>query len=311
MSNNHEHKHSYGRHTHCQHHKHNVSGKKLFITIVLNVGITIAQVIGGIISGSMALLSDASHNFSDVLSLIISYVANKLAKKENTFNETFGYKRAEIFAAFINSFSLVVIAVFILVQAIYKLYKPEIIIGDIVIYLAILSILLNGISVLIIKEDAKKNINIKSAYLHLFTDMLTSVAVLISGLLVKYYQIYWIDSIVSIGIAFYLIHHSWDILKETLKIMMQFTPTNINIEEIAKKINAISEIKNIHHIHIWQLDENEIILDAHIDTCKNISISEFEDVHSKIAVVLKEFNIGHFTIQPEFSRCDDKSIIQE
>ena len=309
MSHNHHHEHQHG--IGCRHHHPRISGKKLFITIILNLGITIAQIIGGIFSGSMALLSDAAHNFSDVLSLIISYVANRLSTKKYTVNETFGFKRAEIFAAFINAFTLVIIAIYILSQAVFHLYKPEVIIGDIVIWLAGLSIILNGVSVLIIKDDAENSINIKSAYLHLFTDMLTSVAVLVSGLLVKYYQLYWVDSVISIGIAFYLIYHSWDILKETLNILMQFTPHNMDVNEVAKKIMELEEVENIHHIHIWKLDENEIILDAHIDTCNDISITEFEKIHHKISVVLKEFNIYNFTIQPEFTRCSDKSIIQE
>jgi cobalt-zinc-cadmium efflux system protein len=309
MSHNHHHEHQHG--IGCRHHHPRISGKKLFITIILNLGITIAQIIGGIFSGSMALLSDAAHNFSDVLSLIISYVANRLSTKKYTVNETFGFKRAEIFAAFINAFTLVIIAIYILSQAVFHLYKPEVVIGDIVIWLAGLSIILNGVSVLIIKDDAENSINIKSAYLHLFTDMLTSVAVLVSGLLVKYYQLYWVDSVISIGIAFYLIYHSWDILKETLNILMQFTPHNMDVNEVAKKIMELEEVENIHHIHIWKLDENEIILDAHIDTCNDISITEFEKIHYKISVVLKEFNIYNFTIQPEFTRCSDKRIIQE
>ncbi|MFT4646279.1 MAG: cobalt-zinc-cadmium efflux system protein [Planctomycetota bacterium] len=309
MSHNHHHEHQHG--IGCRHHHPRISGKKLFITIILNLGITIAQIIGGIFSGSMALLSDAAHNFSDVLSLIISYVANRLSTKKYTVNETFGFKRAEIFAAFINAFTLVLIAIYILSQAVFHLYKPEVVIGDIVIWLAGLSIILNGVSVLIIKDDAENSINIKSAYLHLFTDMLTSVAVLVSGLLVKYYQLYWVDSVISIGIAFYLIYHSWDILKETLNILMQFTPHNMDVNEVAKKIMELEEVENIHHIHIWKLDENEIILDAHIDTCNDISITEFEKIHYKISVVLKEFNIYNFTIQPEFTRCSDKRIIQE
>ena len=294
----------------CNHHQH-VSGKNLLITIVLNVLITIAQIIGGVVSGSMALLSDASHNFSDVLSLIISYFVNKLSSKKHTIRETFGFRRAEIIAAFINAFTLVIIAIFILVQAVVHYFKPEEIAGEIVIYLAALSIVFNGISVLIIKKDAEKNINIRSAYLHLFTDMLTSIAVLLSGFAVKYYQLYWVDSVVSVFIAFYLIYHSWSILSTTLKIMMQFTPNHIDITEIASKITALKEVKNIHHIHIWQLDENETIFEAHIDTTEDISITSFEKLHSKIGLVLKDFKINHYTIQPEFSRCTDKSIIQE
>lgn len=296
-------------HNHDHHHP-KVTGTRLLITIVLNLFITLAQIIGGTISGSMALLSDAAHNFSDVLALVISYVANKLSSKVNTPEQTYGYKRAEIFAAFINAFTLIFIAIFILVEGVLHLFKPEEIAGDIVIYLAALSILLNGLSVFLIKEDAKNSLNIKSAYLHLFTDMLTSIAVLISGLLVKYYQLYWFDSVISIAIAFYLIYNSWDIFITSLKVMMQFTPKGIDIKKIAEKITVLSGIKNIHHIHVWQLGEHDIIFDAHIDTDQNISITDFEEIHRQIGGILKTFDIHHFTIQPEYAVNDNKNMLQ-
>ncbi len=292
---------------HNHHHEHRT--KNIGITIVLNLFITTAQIIGGIISGSMALLSDAAHNFSDVFSLIFSYSARKLAGKEQTETKTFGYKRAEIFAAFINSSMLIGIAITLLVEGTRHLISPEKVNGNIVIWLAGLSILLNGLSVLLIKKDAEGSMNMKSAYLHLFTDMLTSIAVLAGGFAVKYFKVYWIDPALSVAIAIYLIYMSWGIFKDSIKIFMAFTPEKINISEIAAEISAIEGVKNAHHIHVWQLDEHELLFEAHIDTEKDISISEFELTLSKIKSVLHDKDIHHFNIQPEFATADNKSII--
>ncbi len=290
-------------------HHHNHGTKNIALTIILNLFITIAQIIGGIISGSMALLSDAAHNFSDVFALIISYIARKLSGKEQTESKTFGYKRAEIFAAFINSAMLIGIAIALLIEGTKHLISPEKINADIVIWLAALSILLNGISVLLIKKDAKESMNMKSAYLHLFSDMLTSIAVLAGGFAVKYLHLYRIDSVLSLLIAVYLIYMSWGILKDSIKIFMQFTPENINISDIAEEISKIKGVKNAHHIHVWQLDEHEIMFEAHIDTEKDITISKFEFILSEIKKILHKKEIHHFSIQPEFSVDDSKSII--
>ena len=291
----------------AHHHEHNT--KNIGITILLNTVITVAQIIGGIISGSMALLSDAMHNFSDVLALIISYIAKKLYVKENTLNRTFGYKRAEILAAFINSATLIIIAVILIVKSIERFANPQDIHGNIVIYLAVLSILLNGLSVLLIKKDSKKSMNIRSAYLHLFTDMLTSIAVLVGGFFIKYLGWNWIDNVLSLGIAAYLIYSSWEIFTASLKIMMQFTPEDIDIKKIVSKINKIEGVKNIHHIHVWKLDEHQIIFEAHIDVNNDIHVSQFEKILLLINNILIKSGIHHSNIQPEYNIVDNKDII--
>jgi len=151
--------------------------------------------------------------------------------------------------------------------------------------------------------------NMKSAYLHLFSDMLTSIAVLIGGILMKYYQIYWIDAVFLAIIAIYLMYMSWGIFKLSLKIIMQFTPENINLQNIANEIENLNEIKNIHHIHIWQINEHDIMFEAHIDLEKNIKITDFEQVKLQIETILKKYHIFHITLQPEFSVDDNKQII--
>jgi len=295
-------------------HSHNssqVSGKNMAIAIILNVIITLGQIIGGIISGSVALLSDALHNFSDVVSLFLSYITNRLAGQKSTEKQTYGYKRAEIISAFVNAATLIAIAIYLIVEAVDRFLNPQIVDFDIVIYFAIGSIVINFISVLILHKDSKENINIKSAYLHLLTDVLTSVAVMIGGFLMKYFGIYRIDSILSVLIAIYLIFSSYKLLIESIKILMQFTPKEIDIQDICLNINKIEEVKNTHHVHLWQLNDKDIFFEAHIDLVEDIRITDFQKVLAKIDDILDDNGIHHSNIQPEFNLDDNKNIIVE
>jgi len=297
-----------------QNHSHNhtkLSGKNLLISIILNIIITIAQLIGGFISGSLALISDAVHNFSDVISLIISYVANLLSNnKKQTKQYTFGYKRAEIIAAFINAASLIVIAIFLGIEAVKRFNSPQEINSNLVIWLAILGILANGFSVLLLKKDANHNLNMKSAYLHLLTDMLTSVAVLVGGLLMKYYQFYWIDAVLTLLISIYLMFLSWDILITSTKILMLFAPKHIVIDDVANEVLKVEAIKNIHHVHIWQLNDHDCHFEAHIEFKEDIKLSDFDRVCEQVEkILLDKFHIQHCNLQPEYNRSDSKEII--
>lgn len=297
-----------GHSSHAHHHHHNtedLKGWKIGISIFLNIIITVGQVIGGLISGSIALMTDALHNFSDVISLIISYIANKLTTKEATISRTFGYKRAEIMAAFINSATLIGVAIYLIIEAIERFSKPVEIESDIVIWFAIASIIINFLSVVILHNDSKDNMNIRSAYLHLLTDVMTSIAVLAGGLMMKYYSVFWIDSVLSFMIAIYLIYSSYSLLTLSTKVLMQFTPLGINLNKINEEICKIDGISNMHHLHVWQLDDKQNILEAHVELETNISISEFQEKLNEIEEILNNFGINHFNIQPELNRCSD------
>jgi len=305
-------KHSNHDHSHGHHH-HEIDvdkmGGKIVISILLNVLITLSQIVGGLLSNSMALLSDALHNFSDVVSLIISYIANKLSKKKYKHDKTFGYRRAEIIAAFINSATLIVIAIFLGKEAIERFTEPETIDSTIVIIMAFASIVINFISVMILKSGAKDNMNIKSAYLHLLSDVVTSVAVMIGGFAMKFYNIYWLDSVLSIMIAIYLLYASWGLLMQSLKVLMQFVPKGIDIDDISKEIVTLDNVKNIHHVHIWQLDDKQIHFECHVDIEKDMPVSEFEILQKQVEHVLEHKGISHVTLQPEYEMDDDKDII--
>ena len=299
-------------HNHSHHQQ--VEGKNLLFSIVLNVVITSAQVIGGLISGSLALLSDALHNFSDVISLVFSYFAHKLSKKKASVNQTFGYKRAELIAAFVNAITLIIVALFLVYGAIERFFNPQHIESGLVIWLSILGIAVNGLSAFMLKNDADKNLNMKSAYLHLFTDMLASVAVLIGGLLMKFSQWFWVDSVLTLIIAIYLILVGVDLLKKSTQILMLFTPVHINIEEIAQEVYKISGGGKLHHIHVWHLNDDELHLEAHLDCLEDIKMSEFNEiVHQVEHVLFDKFQINHINIQPEYNKEEDSKdfIVQD
>jgi len=302
MSNSHSHTHN---HTHTD-----LKGRNLFISIFLNILITVAQVVGGLISGSLSLLSDALHNFTDVVSLVISYIATVLSKKSASLHKTFGYKRAEILAAFVNASTLIIIAVLLIKEAIIRFQHPQIIETGLVIWLSLLGIIANGLSVLLLKSDSENNMNMRSAYLHLFTDMLASIAVLIGGLLMKFYEVYWVDSALTLAIALYLIWVGFDLLKDSFQVLMLFAPENIPVQEIVQEIQDLDEVKNVHHVHVWQLNEDETHFEAHIDFNNDISLSEFDAILVKIEELLyQKFHINHVNIQPEYGKCGPKDII--
>jgi len=295
-----------------KHHHHKASGKNLLIAIVLNIIITLAQVVGGVFSGSLALLGDAIHNFSDVLSLLIAYGANKLSHRPSNTQKTFGYHRAEILAALFNASVLIGISVYLIFEAVHKLFNPEAIDSIWVIILGVLGIIVNTLSVFVIKEDAKSNMNFKAAYLHLLADVMTSVAVVAGGLLMYYFNLFWVDALITIFIAIYLIWASFYLVKSSVYVLMQFVPEGLDLNEIIETIKTVPQIDNAHHVHLWQLDDNRIHIEAHLDFCENISIEESTGIIDFLEKRLEElFGISHVTFQCEYNRCEDKELVKK
>jgi cobalt-zinc-cadmium efflux system protein len=295
---------------HLHIHNHEVKGRNLLFSIVLNIIITAAQVAGGLLSGSLSLISDALHNFSDVLSLVFSYGAHRLARRKASLTHTFGYKRAEIMAAFINAATLIGVAIFLVFEATDRFISPPGIKSDIVIWLSILGIAANGLSVILLKADAQKSINMRSAYLHLLTDTMASVAVLIGGLLMHFFGWFWVDPLLTLAIALYLIVVGWSLLAQSTKMLMLFTPAHIDIKAIVREVHKIPGVNKLHHIHVWHLNDEELHLEAHLDCKDDIRLSAFNTLlHEVEHVLYTKFNINHINIQPEFSKEDPKDFI--
>ncbi|MEY2702229.1 MAG: Cation efflux system protein CzcD [Bacteroidota bacterium] len=295
-------------HIHIQ--KNEVKASNLIFSILLNILITIAQIIGGIVSGSLALISDALHNFSDVISLVFSLIAHKLSRRKASIEYTFGYKRAELIAAFINAATLIIVAFILIYGAIERFFHPHPIGSELVIWLALLGIIVNGLSVIFLRKDAGHNLNMKSAYLHLLTDMMASIAVLFGGLLMKFYGWFWVDSAMTLLIAIYLVVVGVDLLLKSTKMLMLFTPEKIDIKEIVREVHKIPGIGKLHHIHVWHLNEEELHLEAHLDCSQDIKMSEFNVLLYQIeSVLFTNFGINHINIQPEFKKEDPKDFI--
>ncbi|HAX94776.1 MAG TPA: cation transporter, partial [Bacteroidales bacterium] len=197
----------------------------------------------------------------------------------------------------------------IIIEAIKRISIPEEVSAGIMIWLAVASIIVNGLSALFLRRDSRENMNMRSAYLHLFGDMLTSVAVLAGGLAIRYMGLNQADSIISIAIALYLLWLSRGIFVSSLRIIMQFTPEDINIKEIAAEIEKIPGVRNIHHVHVWQINEHDLMFEAHLDLEEDMRVSDFEEILGRIKTLLAGTNIRHVTIQPEFAVNDRKQMI--
>lgn len=295
-------------HEHADKHRHSsASGEKgLIISIFLNTIITITQFIGGILSGSLALLSDAFHNLSDVFSLIISYIALLIGKKTKTGSKTYGYKRAEILAALLNVTTLFAICSFIIFEAVKRMQSPEPVNILIMAPVAFIGFVGNFVSILLLYKDAKTNINIKSAFIHLLGDTLSSVAVLITALAMYLGGWYILDPIMSIAIALYIIKESFAVFMQSINILMQAAPAHLDKEKIRERIKKETRfgIKAVHHIHIWDITAGSTVFDAHIVVEKDRLKDADEILHAINGILAKEFGICHSTIQLESENFD-------
>ena len=290
---------------------HHFREENLIITMVLNFIITLVEVIGGLLSGSLSLLSDALHNFSDGISIMVSFIALRLSKRENTLKNTFGYKRAEILAALFNSSFLIIISFFLFKEAYLRLQNPQNIESKIMISVAFVGLVANTISVFLLKSGSKDNMNIKSAYVHLFSDSLSSIAVIIGGIFIYYFNLTIVDPILTFIIGAYVLKEGFEILKQSINILMEKTPVQINILKIKEVVEKIPEVDNLHHVHIWQVNDKEFLFEGHIDVKENINLTKAEELRSNInSILFNEFGINHTTLQIEYNTCKDKEIIK-
>lgn len=292
-------------HDHSHHHHTEIKGKKLLWVTFLNLSITIVQIIGGIISNSLSLLSDALHNLGDSSAVFIAFLAGKRSRKQPNLKKTFGYKRIEILAALFNGVVLIAICLFLFFEAYERFVNPEPIKGKIMFIVATVGLLANLISVVVLKKDKNHSLNVRAAYLHLLGDTFSSVAVIVGGIAIWKFEVFWIDPIITVFVGLYIIYHTLGVVKETVDILMQSTPTNINLNEIKKEVEKLNEIDNIHHIHVWKLDDTQIHLEAHINLRNNVSMIEMMKVRTRVEEMLQtKFKIGHITLQTGYECCN-------
>ena len=287
------------------------SGARLLITLAINLLIPAAQIIGGIYANSMALISDAVHNFSDSTAILIAYFAFRMGKKGASPQNTFGYKRAEILGAVINVAILVAAAAFILYEAFDRFRRPEPVIGRIVIYLAAVGILGNGISAWLLHRDSKHSLNVRGAFLHMLGDLLTSVFVLVNGIVLVFKPWYWLDPLLSFFIVIFILKNCWSILKEATGILMNATPKNLDLEEIKNALQAIPGVCGVHYLHAWNVSSSSIAFSCHVEVTDQL-VSKTESLSEEIRHELfHRFGIDHPVLQFETVQCGNGGMLCE
>ncbi|MCX5711106.1 MAG: cation diffusion facilitator family transporter [Candidatus Omnitrophica bacterium] len=292
-------------------HKENNKESRLIISAGLNLATTVAQIIGGVLSGSLSLISDALHNLSDTMALVISFFAVRLAKRKNTEAQTFGYKRAEILAALFNACALVVVSIFLFKEAIARFSHLHPINSVLMLSIASVGLIANIVSVFLLKAHAHEDLNIRAAYVHLFSDFLSSIAVIIGAVAILISKAYWIDPALTILIGIYVLREGYKIIEESTHILMEHVPKGINLREIQEFIEDIEGVKDIHHAHLWAVTERDIHFEAHINVSRDMAVSETCLLVKQVEETLKEhFAITHVTLQLEFNSCTGVPLIK-
>lgn len=291
------------------HDTQHINDGKLLAAVGVNVALTIAQVIGGIVSGSLSLIADALHNLSDAASLGIALFARKIGRKPADALKTFGYKRAEIVAALINLTTLIIVGLYLIYEALWRFAQPEAIEGWTVVIVATIALAVDIVTAVLTYAMAKDSMNIKAAFLHNVSDALASVGVMIAGSCILLYGWYWMDTVLTLVIAGYVLWQGITMLPKTIHLLMEGTPDHLSLTEVIAAMEAIEGVANVHHVHIWQLDEHHNALEAHI-VSDAVQLADMEQIkHTLKTMLFTNFAIGHSTLEfehAECSRCDEQ-----
>ena len=283
------------------HHHHTPeSDRGLLGAVFINILLTLAQVIGGIISGSLSLIADALHNLSDAASLGIALFARTIGRKPADKTKSFGYQRAEVIAALINLTLLITVSLYLIYEAVWRIVEPQVVTGLIIVVVAGIAFVVDMVTALITFRMSKNSLNMKAAFLHNLADALTSIGVIIAGALILLYQWYWVDTLLTFLIAGFVLWQGIIMLPKTIHLLMEGTPENLSSDEIKASMEEAKDVEDVHHIHIWNLDEHRIALEAHVVVATN-ELQEVEVIKRKLKEILKDrFKITHSTLEFEY-----------
>lgn len=268
--------------------------------IVLNSAFVIIEAIYGFISGSLSLLTDAGHNLSDVASLALALLAFKLAKAKSNKVYTYGYKRSTIIVSFFNAVILLVAVGFIVYEAVTRLIHPEPVAGGTVAWVAFIGIAINGFTAWLFMKDKDSDLNVKGAYLHMAVDAIVSLGVVVSGIIIYFTHLAWIDSVVSIIIGIVILTGTWNLLKDSLRLEMDGVPKEMDLKEIKAELMKAKGVVDIHHMHVWALSTTENALTAHLIVSPD-NMANFDEIKHDLRHRLEHLSISHSTFEPEFS----------
>ncbi len=293
-------------HSHHHHHHHHVSADagdaRVAGAVAVNLALTLAQIVGGILSGSLALIADALHNFSDAIALIIAFFARRVARRPADAEMSFGYGRAEVVAALVNYTTLVVLALYLIYEGAMRIFQPEPIDGWLVVWIAVLALAVDLVTAALTYAMSRDSVNIRAAFLHNLADALGSVAVIVAGTLVILKGWTWVDPVVTLMIAGYILWHVKAEIGEVIRVLMLASPPTLMAEEVAGAIEAVDGVGEVHHVHLWAMQERAAALDAHLVIAPG-DWGDADAVKAAVKAMLAErFGIGHSTLEMECAR---------
>ncbi|HPE69480.1 MAG TPA: cation diffusion facilitator family transporter [Thermotogota bacterium] len=292
-------------HHHHHHFSDASSEKKLWFSVLLNFSITAAEIVGGIFSHSLALLSDALHNLTDTSSMLVSLFAIRVSRREKTATFSYGFKRAQILAALLNSLVLFSIGVYLLVEAVRKAFHPAQIRPEIMLAVALVGLAGNLVTALLLFSDARHSLNIRSTFLHIVSDTLSSVAIIIGGFFIWKFHTFWLDPLLTAGISVYILFQSFQVVKQSVSILMQAVPGHVSLSEVEQAIGVLEFVENVHHVHLWTTDGKDAFLECHVKVVQGVPCQDSARLLRSINQELEKRGVGHATIQLEFGDCPD------
>lgn len=294
-------------HGHAHHHHHSVADLSTVyvVAVVLNLLFVVAEVVAGFIGHSLGLLSDAGHNLSDVFSLLLAMLALKLAASPATKRFTYGHRKASVLLSLLNAIILLVAVGAIAVESISKFFHPTEVDGTLIIWTATLAILVNGFTTYLLARQRKHDLNTRGAFLHMLSDTLVSVGVVISGIVIKYTGWWLIDPIIGLTIAIIILVSTWSLLAESLRLSADAVPEGYSVDEIAQQMEHIEGVVEVHHLHVWPISTTEPALTCHIVIPE---ASMLEEVTDRVKHLLGTLGIHHSTLELEtrHSHCHDR-----
>lgn len=297
-------------HHHGHDHSHSVVltnvNAAFIIGIALNLTFVIIEVIAGLYIHSLSLLSDAGHNLADVGALALSLLAFRLLKVKSNDRYTYGYRKTSILVALFNAVILLVSIGAITYEAIHRFFNPEPLPGFTIAIVAGIGIVINAVTALMFLRDKEKDMNIKSAYLHLMSDAIVSAALVVGGVIIYYTNWYWIDSVLSIVVAIVILLSTWNLFKDSLRLSLDGVPAGIELDEIKKAALKVNGVKGFHHVHVWAISTTENALTAHLVLPDAITATEEQKIKEEVRHRLLHQNIQHITLETEREEdCDD------
>lgn len=285
-----------------RHHDASQSDGRLFLAVAVNLLLTAGQIIGGVVSGSLALIADALHNLNDAAALGIALIARRIARRPADARRTFGYRRAELIGALINLTALLIVGLFLVYEALVRFFEQRPISGWIVIVVAGLALLVDLVTVALTYTMSRGSLNVRAAFVHHLADALASVGVMIAGTLILLYEWYWVDLLAALAISGYILWHGLIMIRATIRILMDSVPHGIDLHELVKAMETIEHVQNVHHVHVRQFDEHHRAMEAHI-LIDIEQVSLLERIKADLKHLLAErFDIHHSTLEFEFDR---------